>query len=61
MEANSSAAAKKVHAELRSLNLPTIEDIRDQFERKARELGSRHNKAYQIAMQGKTSGSRSTD
>jgi hypothetical protein len=35
----SSAAAKKIHAELRSLNLPTIEDIRGGFERKARELG----------------------
>ena len=35
----SSGAAKKVHAELRSLKLPTIEDIRDEFERKARELG----------------------
>ena len=35
----SSGAAKKVHAELRSLNLPTIEDIKDEFERKARELG----------------------
>jgi len=26
-------------AELRKLELPTIEDIRDEFERKARELG----------------------
>jgi hypothetical protein len=36
-----SAAAKKVHAELRSLHLPTIEDIKDEFERKARALGVR--------------------
>jgi hypothetical protein len=35
----SSRAAKKVHAELRSLKLPTIEDIRDEFEGKAHELG----------------------
>jgi len=34
-----STAAKKIHAELRSLHLPTIEDIRDEFERKASELG----------------------
>ena len=34
-----SGAAKKVHAELRSLDLPTIEDIRDEFERKISELG----------------------
>lgn len=37
----SSGAAKKVHAELRSLRLPTIEDIKDEFERKARDLGVR--------------------
>ena len=35
----SSGAAKKVHAELRSLDLPTIEDIRDEFERKMSALG----------------------
>lgn len=34
-----SSAAKKVHADLRSLGLPTIEDIRDEFGRKADELG----------------------
>jgi hypothetical protein len=35
----SSSAAKKVHSELRRLDLPTIEDIRDEFERKADKLG----------------------
>jgi chromosomal replication initiation ATPase DnaA len=35
----SSSAAKKIHSELRNLHLPTIEDIRDEFERKAREMG----------------------
>jgi hypothetical protein len=34
-----SSAAKKVHAELRSLHLPTLDDLRDEFEEKARELG----------------------
>jgi hypothetical protein len=34
-----SRAAKKVHAELRSLHLPTLNDIRNEFEDKARELG----------------------
>jgi hypothetical protein len=34
-----SSAAKKVHAELKSLHLPTLDDIRDEFEDKARELG----------------------
>ena len=34
-----SEAAKKVHSELRSLQLPTIVDIREEFERKAEELG----------------------
>jgi hypothetical protein len=34
-----SAPAKKVHAELRHLHLPTIEDIREEFEEKARALG----------------------
>jgi hypothetical protein len=36
-----SSAAKKIHAELRSLHLPTIEDIKDEFERKADQLGVR--------------------
>lgn len=36
-----SAPAKKVHAELRSLGLPTLQDIRSEFERRARELGVR--------------------
>ncbi|MDC7785308.1 hypothetical protein PQJ75_26365 [Rhodoplanes sp. TEM] len=34
-----SDAARKVHADLRSLDLPTIADIRDEVEKKARELG----------------------
>jgi hypothetical protein len=34
-----SSAAKKVHAELQQLGLPTINDIRDEFEAKARDLG----------------------
>ncbi|MER8379280.1 MULTISPECIES: hypothetical protein [unclassified Mesorhizobium] len=34
-----SDAAKKLHAQLRRLHLPTIEDIRDDFEDKARALG----------------------
>jgi hypothetical protein len=34
----SSKAAKKVHAELHSLHLPTIEDIRDEVEQRANEL-----------------------
>ncbi len=34
-----STAAKKVHAELKSLHLPTLDDIRDEFEEKARDLG----------------------
>ena len=34
-----SEPARKVHAALRSLDLPTINDIRDEFERKAEELG----------------------
>src|SRR5579875_3150901 len=34
-----SAPAKKVHAELRRLGLPTLDDIRDEFEQKARDLG----------------------
>ncbi len=37
----SSRAAKKVHSELRALNLPTIEDIKDAFEAKAEDLGVR--------------------
>ena len=34
-----SAPAKRIHAELRSLGLPTINDIREEFERHAEELG----------------------
>lgn len=34
-----SQPAKRVHAELRSLGLPTIHDIRDEFERRAEALG----------------------
>jgi hypothetical protein len=34
-----SAPAKRVHAELRSLGLPTIHDVRDEFERRAAALG----------------------
>lgn len=34
-----SQPAKKIHAELRALHLPTIEDFREEFERKAEELG----------------------
>ena len=34
-----SEPAKRVHAELRSLGLPTINDIREEFERRAEELG----------------------
>ena len=35
----SSDAARKIHRELKSLGLPTIGDIRDEFEKKARDLG----------------------
>ncbi|WP_353643228.1 hypothetical protein [Mesorhizobium sp. WSM2239] len=31
--------AKKVHAYLKALNLPTLNDIKDEFEAKASELG----------------------
>lgn len=34
-----SRAARKVHAELRALHLPTIEDIHEEFDAKARDLG----------------------
>ena len=34
-----SEPAKRIHAELRSLGLPTINDIREEFERRAEELG----------------------
>jgi hypothetical protein len=34
-----SAPAKKVHAELKSLGLPTLNELREEFERKARDLG----------------------
>jgi hypothetical protein len=36
-----SEPARKVHAELRSLGLPTLDDVRDEFEAKARDLGVR--------------------
>lgn len=36
-----SAAAKKVHAQLRHLHLPTIEEFKEEFEEKARQLGVR--------------------
>jgi len=35
----SSEPARRVHAELRSLGLPTINDLRDEFEKRAEELG----------------------
>ncbi len=35
-----SQPAKKLHRDLRSLDLPTLDDIRDEFERKAAELGA---------------------
>jgi hypothetical protein len=35
----SSDAAKKVHRELEQLGLPTVNDIRDDFERLAQQLG----------------------
>ena len=38
-----SEPAKKIHRELKSLGLPTINDIRDEFEDKARELGVREH------------------
>jgi hypothetical protein len=31
--------AKKVHADLKALNLPTLNEIKDEFETKASELG----------------------
>jgi hypothetical protein len=34
-----STAAKKIHAELRTLHLPTIEELQEEFETRARELG----------------------
>lgn len=34
----SSEPAKKVHRELAALDLPTVNDVRDRFEAKAREL-----------------------
>lgn len=36
-----SEAAEKVHRELRDLDLPTLHDIRDEFERLADEVGVR--------------------
>lgn len=38
-----SEPAKRIHRELKSLGLPTINDIRDEFEQKARELGVREH------------------
>jgi myo-inositol-1-phosphate synthase len=35
-----SEPAKRIHAELRSLGLPTINEIREEFERRAKELGA---------------------
>ena len=37
-----SEAAKKVHRELRDLHLPTLNDIKDEFEQMANELGVKH-------------------
>ena len=34
-----SSAAKKLHKELEQLGLPTLNDIRDEFEAKARDAG----------------------
>jgi hypothetical protein len=34
-----SSAAEKVHRQLRDLGLPTLDDIRDEFEKKAEALG----------------------
>lgn len=34
-----SEPAEKIHAELKALDLPTINDIRDEFEEKAKKLG----------------------
>ena len=34
-----SEPAKRIHAELRSLGLPTINDIREEFEKRAEKLG----------------------
>jgi hypothetical protein len=38
-----SDAAKRVHRQLRSLHLPTIDDIREEFDEKTRELGLREH------------------
>ena len=38
-----SEPAKRIHRELKSLGLPTLNDIRDEFEQKARELGVREH------------------
>ena len=34
-----SKPAKTIHSELKALNLPIINDVREEFERKAKELG----------------------
>lgn len=38
-----SAPAKKVHAELKQLDLPTLDEVRDEFDKLAEELGLRHS------------------
>jgi hypothetical protein len=35
----SSSAARRIHADLRRLKLPVLEDFKDEFERKAQKLG----------------------
>jgi hypothetical protein len=35
----SSEPAKKIHRESKQLGLPTLNDVRDEFERKVRDLG----------------------
>lgn len=41
-----SEPAKRVHAELRSLGLPTIHEIRDEFEKHAKALGVQDERAF---------------
>jgi hypothetical protein len=38
----SSEAAKKVHRELRDLGLPTLDELKDEFEQLADQLGVKH-------------------
>src|SRR5260370_42247310 len=40
-----SEPAKRIHSELRSLGLPTINDVRDEFERRAGERGGNRSSA----------------